>query len=284
MREYKAELWIDEYHRLAESPFYDPRYGRLSWVDILGGALHTLSGGERRTINLEEPIGAAVPLRDFDGFLVAGRKALWKVTADGREKIADLNGLYQPWQRCNDAKADPVGRLFFGSSAEDGSGEEGGNLYRYDQGRTAIVQPGTRIANGMAWSRDHTKFYFSDSNEHAVFVYDYDEKTGDISNRRVLFAVEDGVPDGLCIDAADRIWLAVWNGSRIECHDGASGACLAVVRVPALHTTSCCFVGPDYDTLFITSAGDGLEGETQGRLFTCRVDAVGLPPDYAVLG
>ena len=195
----------------------------------------------------------------------------------------DLSGCYESWQRCNDAKADPRGRVFFGSSAEDGTGEEGGDLYCYDRGGLAILQPDTRIANGMAWNRAHDRFYSSDSNEHAVFVYDYDEETGAISDRRVLFPVEDGVPDGLCIDAEDRIWLAVWNGSRVECRDGVTGALLAVVRVPALHTTSCCFCGKDLDTLFITSAGDGLEGETDGRLFTCRVDAVGLPPDLAVL-
>ena len=283
MREYTAQLFSETKHRLAESPFYDPRVDCLSWVDILGGKLYWRQAGEEHCFDAGEPIGAAVPLKDGDGFILAGRKALWRFVSGEKERVLDLSGCYEEWQRSNDAKADPRGRLFFGSSAEDGSGREGGDLYRYDQGGLAIVQPDTRISNGMAWNRAHNRFYFSDSLEHAVFVYDYDEATGEISNRSVLFDVEEGIPDGLCIDAEDRIWVAIWGGSRIECHDGVSGELLAVVRVPAEHTTSCCFCGEKMDTLFITTAGDGLDGPGDGRLYLCKVDEEGLPPDGVVL-
>ncbi len=282
MREFTAQLFSETKYRLAESPFYDPRSGRLSWVDILAGKVYWLENGETRCFDAGEPVGAAVPLKD-GGLMLAGRKALWRLADGRREMVLDLSGCYEDWQRCNDAKADPQGRLFFGSAAEDGSGQEGGDLYRYDRGGLAILQPGTRIANGMAWNRDHTRFFFSDSNEHAVFAYEYDEVDGTIADRRVLFPVENGVPDGMCIDAQDRLWLAVWGGSRVECRDSATGELLAVVRVPAEHTTSCCFCGPDLDTLFITSAGEGLEGPADGRLFTCKTDSAGLAPDLAVI-
>ena len=283
MREYTAQMMSDTKYRLAESPFYDSRYERLSWVDILAGKLYWLQGEEQHCFNAGEPIGAAIPLRDADGFVLAGQKALWRFANGDKKKILDLSGCYEPWQRCNDAKADPRGRLFFGSAAEDGSGQTGGDLYRYDQDGLAIMQPDTKISNGMAWNRAHTQFYFSDSLEHAVFVYDYDEEAGAITNRRVLFSVENGVPDGMCIDAGDRLWVAVWGGSRIECHDSKTGEMLAVVYVDAVHTTSCCFCGEKLDTLFITTAGDGLEGLGDGRLYTCKVDAIGLPPDKVVL-
>ena len=282
MREYTAALFSETKYRLAESPFYDPRFDRLSWVDILAGKVYWLQAGETRCFDAGEPIGAAVPARE-GGLFLAGQKHLWILENGEKKPVLDLSGCYESWQRCNDAKADPKGRVFFGSSAEDGTGEEGGDLYRYDRGSLAIVQPDTKIANGMAWNQAHTQFYFSDSTEHAVFAYDYDEETGEIANRRVLFTVEDGVPDGMCIDAGDRLWLAVWGGSRIECHDAATGEMLAVVHVPAEHTTSCCFFGEDYGTLFITTAGDGLEGPGDGRLYTCKVDAAGLAPDLAVI-
>ena len=283
MKEYGAVLFDTAKYRLAESPFYDPRHDRLSWVDILDGKVYRRENGAVSVHDFGEPVGAAVPLRDGNGFLVAGRKALWKLEDGVQTMVCDLSGTYRSWQRCNDAKADPRGRLFFGSSAEDFTGMEGGDLYRYDRGALTVLQPGTRIANGMAWSADRRTFWFSDSNEHAVFAYDYDEETGAVSGRRTLFPVTDGVPDGMCVDAADRLWLAVWDGSRVECRDGRTGELLAVVRVPALHTTSCCFVGPDYRRLFITTAGEGLTGEGDGRLYMCDVDETGLPPDYAAL-
>ena len=81
---------------------------------------------------------------------------------------------------------------------------------------------------------------------------------------------EDGVPDGMCIDEDDNLWLAVWGGNRIEKHDGRTGELLAVVEVDAKQTSSCCFTD-DGKKLLITSAGVGLDGESEGRLFVCAV-------------
>ncbi len=53
--------------------------------------------------------------------------------------------------------------------------------------------------------------------------------------------------------------------------------------MPAPHTTSVAFVGPDRDLLLITTATDQLsaaqldEYPLSGRLFTAHVGAVGLP-------
>lgn len=283
MKEYTAEPLFATQYQLAESPFWDVRYDRLSWVDIPEGKVYTLREGKISCHRFPEPIGAAVPLKARDGYLAAGKTWLWTLEEDRAEKLMSLENLYEEYRRSNDAKADPSGRVYFGSSTADDEHEPGGNLYRYDRGTVTCVQPDTRIANGMAWSADRKRFYFSDSLYHAVFVYDYDQATGDISGRRELFRVEDGVPDGLCIDDRDRLWLAVWGGSRVECRNGLTGALEAVVRVPARQTSSCCFFGKELDRLLITSAGVGLEGETEGRLYTCRVEARGLPADGAAL-
>lgn len=55
-----------------------------------------------------------------------------------------------------------------------------------------------------------------------------------------------------------------------------------VVHVDAEQVTSCCFFkdGPERNTLFITTAELGLNGQYDGCLFTCKVDANGLGPDY----
>ena len=283
MKEYHAQPLFPGQYSLAESPFYDPRYDRISWVDIPEGRLYTVADGKTACNEFGEPVCAAIPLKDADGSFVAGKSGLWVLEGETKRRIRNLDDIYEDYRRSNDAKADPFGRVYFGSCTADDAHEPGGALYRYDRGEIACVQENTRIANGMAWNRERTKFYFSDSLYHEVFVYDYDPRTGAVSGRRELCRVEDGVPDGLCIDGGDRIWLAVWGGNRIECRNGTTGALEAVVRVPARQTSSCCFFGRDLDRLLITSAGVGLQGDMEGRIFECRVDAEGLPPDCAAV-
>lgn len=283
VKEYTAKPIVFDKYLLGESPYYDPRCDRLSWVDIIAGKLYLKTGEKTECIDFGEPIGAAIPLKDEDGYLVAGKSALWKYSGGKKEEVLALGSVYESYQRSNDAKADPYGRVFLGSCTGDDDHGPSGDLYRFSDGKIVRVQEKTKIANGMAWNKARTKFFFSDSLEHGVLVYDYDEATGDISNRRKLFSVEDGVPDGMTIDSEDRLWLAVWDGSRIECHDPETGELLAIVRVPALHTTSCCFFRENKNTLFITSSGNDLTGEFDGCLFECKVDAKGADEPFAVI-
>lgn len=287
---YYAEIFDITKHELAESPYYDPRTGIYSWVDITKGQFWTLKDGRKHCFELGQRIGAAVPVKADSGYLLAATDGLYYYGDGKARRVLDLTGTYKSYQRSNDAKADPAGRLYFGCTADDGVHGPEGNLYMTyrpelysNNSKVTIVQPDTKIANGMAVSSDRKTFYFSDSVEHAVFKYDYDLETGLLSNRRVLFEIKDGVPDGLTIDSEDNLWVAVWGGARIEKRDGVTGDLLGEIKVPATNTTSCCFAGPELKTLFITSSGLDLNGEFDGCLFTCEVDATGVEPDYVVL-
>ena len=132
-------------------------------------------------------------------------------------------------------KADPKGRVWFGSSVDDGIHEASGNLFCLENGKVTVKQADTKISNGLAWSSDRKKFYFSDTLQYAVFEYDYDLETGAISNRKVLFKPEEGrgLTDGMCIDSEDNLWVAFWGGSRIEQRSTKNGSLLAFVNVPA---------------------------------------------------
>lgn len=281
MLEYYAKAIDNDKYSLGESPCYDPRYQRWSWVDITQNRLWTMQDGKKECFRFDQPIGAAVPLRDSDGFMLAAKDGLY-ILKDGKtECIVDLSDIYKPYWRSNDAKADGKGRLWFGASVGDDLHEAEGNLYCFDGQSVRCMQAGTKISNGMAWSSDRKHFYFSDSLEHAVFCYDYCEENGSISGRRVLFEVENGLPDGMCIDGNDDLWVAIWGGRRIEKHDPVTGELLALVNVPAEHVSSCCLVRESKETtLFITSSGDGLLGEYDGCVFNCCIDAPAVDPDY----
>jgi len=288
IKTYTAELFLKEKYTLGESPFYNARTKTLSWVDITEGKFFTLGADEtRRCFSYGQAIGSAVPTEKPGTYLIAGTDGLYLENADGTKPllIKNLSEYYKPWQRSNDVKADPEGRVWFGSSVDDGIHEASGNLFCLENGKVTVKQSDTKISNGLAWSSDRKKFYFSDSLQYAVFEYDYDLKTGKISNRRILFRMEEGrgITDGMCIDSEDNLWVAVWGGSRIEERSTKDGSLLAVVNVPAKNVTSCCFTGDKLDTLFITSAAAGQTGELDGCLFTCKVDVKGLECDYCKL-
>ncbi|MCR5744150.1 MAG: SMP-30/gluconolactonase/LRE family protein [Lachnospiraceae bacterium] len=281
MKTYNAEVFDSNRYKLAEGPYYDERFDRLSWVDILEGKLYTKSHSIKTTTNMDQMLGAAVPMENSEGFVCAAQDGLYMVNGSYKRQIVDLSEEFKAYRRANDAKADPSGRLWFGSIVWDDKHEQGGSLYMYDGKTVKCMQKETGLANGMAWSGDKKRFYFSDSAKHKVFVYDYDDATGDITNMRQLCHISVGVPDGMCIDADDNIWLAVWGGRRVEHRDGISGELLGVICVDAEQVSSCAFCGKNYDELIITSAGNGVSGQFDGCLFKCRVDAVGLAPHLA---
>ncbi|MCR5279868.1 MAG: SMP-30/gluconolactonase/LRE family protein [Lachnospiraceae bacterium] len=269
MKEYKAEVFDKEKNDLGEGPFYDGRFKRYSWVDISKGRLWTMIDGQKTCFELGQPLGSAIPMPDSDGFILAAMDGIYSYVNGKTECMLDLKPYFKPYWRCNDAKLDPRGRLFFGAYVNDDHPAEGA-LYCLDKGLVRILQPDTKISNGMAWSSDERCFFFSDSLEHAVFKYDYDVDTGDITNRRVLFTAENGITDGLCIDGDDNLWVAYWGGHRIEKRSGIDGRKLGEILLPAENVTSCA-IAEGGKSLFITTSGAGLDGEFDGCLFICDI-------------
>ncbi len=149
-------------------------------------------------------------------------------------------------------------------------------LARYEDGGLTWLDEDLTLSNGLAWSPDGGRLYSIDSEPGVVHVRDYPS-----GPRRDLFKVADGLPDGMCVDRDGNLWIAVWGRGRVECRT-PGGELLAVVEVDAPHTTSVAFAGPGLDVLVITSATAGLDPVpvNSGRLFTCRVNATGLPLPY----
>jgi sugar lactone lactonase YvrE len=179
--------------------------------------------------------------------------------------------------RTNDAKADPAGRLWFGTMARDMTTPRGA-LYRLDPGATAAarVVSGVTISNGLGWFGD--RMYYADTPTHRVDVFSYDAATGDVGDRRPFVDVPK--PDGLCVDAEGYVWVAVWGTGTLRRYtpDGGVDRELAV---PTPQVTSCAFVGPDYRTLIITT---GAEFDAHGKpgaglVYVERLDVAGRAAD-----
>ena len=187
--------------------------------------------------------------------------------------------------RMNDGACDPQGRFWAGTMAHEET-PGAGVLYRLElDGSCTTVLTGLTISNGIGWSPDGAVMYLSDSGDGSIDAFDFDATSGAISGRRAVARItEPGVaPDGLTVDDAGNIWVALWNGGAVRCY-APDGSLLDVLALPAERPTSCAFGGPDRATLFITTARQGLDAAAlarqpdAGRVF--RVDGLGVtgPP------
>lgn len=270
---------------LAESPVWDARRSLLHWVDIPAGAVLAgrLEGEQIREVGrwtIDETVGA-VALAEAGGLLVAGRHALHTLDPDGtwHRGPALITGA----RRFNDGACDPRGRYVVGSL--DLSGHGGGEqlLTQLGEDEFRVARSDVGLSNGIDWSLDGTTIYHVDSAARTVSRAAYDLDSGLAADWTTLFEVPDGTPDGLAVDAAGDLWLAVWGAGEVRRYTH-TGEPTYLVEVDAPLTSSLAFVGDELDTLVITTAREGLRRTElerfpeSGALFTCTVDARGRLP------
>lgn len=273
MKLYQASLFVKESYILAEGPAYDQTTGMLTWVDIKGCKLCRMAAdGTVRETQVGQYLGAAVPTENgtYVGVMTTG---LYEIGENSIRQFCRPKEL-QDFQRANDAKADLRGRLWFGTMPLFQSKNAYGDLYCYDGRICRRVLTGLGVPNGMDWSLDNKTMYFIDTAEKGVDAFDYDDRSGTISNRRRAFSV-DGLPDGMCIDREGMLWVALWGSGRVMRFDPSNGQALACVEVPAPNVSSCCFAGRDLDRLIITTSGEGHSDGVSGSLFCADVGVSG---------
>lgn len=79
--------------------------------------------------------------------------------------------------------------------------------------------------------------------------------TGELSGKRAFVRLgrEDGLPDGMTVDAEGNVWSALWFAGRVACYD-PSGRLRTTIPVPARQVASVMFGGRELDELYITSS------------------------------
>jgi sugar lactone lactonase YvrE len=287
MQVFTATVASDACYELGEGPLWDEARERVLWVDINAGTVHGghLEGGfvaADSEMHFEET--ACTVVCDAAGeLLVAGARRVYRVLGEGRAAVRASLVPEAKASRLNDGACDPAGRLLVGSMALDSRrGEE--CLYRLeDDGGVTVLDDDLTISNGLAWSPAGDVMYSVDTSPGVVWRRPYDPATGAYGERAEMIRLTSGGwPDGLCVDTDGNLWVAIWGGGEVRCYT-PSGERLATVSVPAPHTTSVAFAGPERDVLIITTATHELSAlqreqyPLSGRLFMAHVGAVGLP-------
>lgn len=258
---------------LGEGPTWDAAGGRVMWVDIKGRALHAYShrdGGRQswplpfRLCSLARPSPPWTPPPGIgtDTFIGCGDGGLMWLGLEG-ERVTAVPVVDPerdtPGNRFNDGKLGPDGRYWAGTM-DDGEQAASGQLYAFSHdGSYQVMDTGYRVTNGPAFSANGRILYHTDSARQEIYAFDL-AADGRLGPRRLLraFGPGEGYPDGMTVDVHGNLWVAMWDGSRLQRLD-PDGRDLGGVPMPAARCTSCVFV--EADVLYVTSASIGVEAQ-----------------------
>jgi len=252
-----VEVVADYGDLCGEGPLWDDKKQILYWTDIDGKKFYRYLWLARRHELVHEGFQVnGSSMQEAGGFVVTNSSGiwLWHPPAQPTLLASEVDG-----KDCvmNDCIADPEGRVYSGSYHYNPTGVAAPSyLFRIDRdGSVHVVDEGIQFSNGLAFSRDCSTLYFSDSVARCIYAYNWNRETGNLANRRVFVRVprEHGFPDGLTVDAEGFIWCAHWFGACITRYD-PDGKLERRVTLPAAQTSSLAFGGPDLDIIFVTSA------------------------------
>ena len=136
--------------------------------------------------------------------------------------------------------------------------------------------------NGIAFSPDESVLYVSNTRKlgerpdqywdgeikQNQFIQAYDvAAAGSLSNSRVfgsMASAEDGVPDGMKVDAEGRVYCTGSGGVWVFAPDGDH---IGIIRVPEI-PANCAFGGPDFKTMLFTA---------RTSVYSLRMTTAGAP-------
>jgi sugar lactone lactonase YvrE len=242
---------------LGEGIVWDARGQAFVWTDILASRLYRLVWGidTPTIIDLPERLGSFA-LTDDPAVIIAAFAsgfARYHLETGQCEWLARPE--LPPGVRFNDGRTDRLGHFVAGTMVEDADragGTDRGVLYRLeDDNSLSELHRGFHISNSLCWSPDGRSMYHADSPAQAITAYGYD--SAGARYQRVLASFDVGHPDGATVDAAGRIWVAMWGAGCVNVLDPA-GARLMTIPLGASQPTCPALGGPNLDILAVTSA------------------------------
>jgi sugar lactone lactonase YvrE len=295
----QAQLLLKIPCELGECVLYDDVQHSLLWTDILGKKFHKLSlhDNKHQSFDCPKMLGsfALLPADGPTGYLCAWQDGFQLYDIENGKALSDMsvgepvNPLGLP-TRLNDGRCDNAGRRFICGGYFGGVDNAEMTVFRVEyngDGNKLMHSPihgNVRVTNSICFSPDNKTMYFADSPTQIVHAFDYDNESGDISNKRLLHKAPVGVPDGSCVDSEGYLWNAVWRSgagsSMVNRIHPASGEIVYSVVMPdgTSQVTCCCFGGNDFDELYISTAAEDTDSTKEpnaGGIYVAKVGVKG---------
>ena len=185
---------------------------------------------------------------------------------------------------CNDMVVDREGRAYVGNFGFDLHANEkpcGTTLVMVaPDGSARIVAEELMFPNGSVITPDGKTLIVGESFGRQLTAFDL-AADGSLKNRRVWAELDKSVPDGICLDAENAIWVACPTASEvIRVKQGGEVTERIKVDTDAF---ACMLGGPDGRTLFVATAANSdpekCRADRTGRIEMTQVEVprAGLP-------
>lgn len=276
---------------LGEGPLWHAASGSVYFVDIRARRIHRCAadGSAHQAWDAPGAPGFIVPAHG-GGFVCALEEGLYRFC----ERSGEFSRLLSveaalPGNRFNDGYVDRQGGLWFGSM-DNAETHATGSLYHLDRlGQLSTADSGYVITNGPAMSPDGATLYHADTLARTLYAFDVGPGAALGEWRHFVTIDGGGYPDGMAVDCAGCVWIALFGGGRIERYC-ASGVLIGSVSLPVSNVTKLAFGGNDLCTVFVTTAWKGLSTTQRAReplagaLFAFASDTPGLAPHDFLVG
>jgi D-xylonolactonase len=254
----KLEIIADDKNLCGEAPTWDAAHNRVLWVDAGSNLVFQLdlSSNTKSIINRDLMV-IGIVLDRSGSLMFCGTTGLhlWSNTGGYRTLLVEHAGEELSF---NDMTADSHGRIYAGTKHWTEKMEKFGRLYRIDpDGSVHVMDDGIELSNGLGFSPDNRTLYYADSTARKIYAYGADPATGALSHKRTFVQIpsDEGLPDGLTVDADGFVWSAQWYGGQVVRYD-LDGKVERRIKLPVAQVSSVTFGGGNLQDLYITSAAD----------------------------
>jgi len=258
--EYHIEKVASPNAVVGEGPVWNHEEQRIYWTDIYEGKLFKYNPENKTNKQIHNGVQVGGFRFNESGGLILGTWEgihLWRsdedfeVIKEGKIKGTKIN------IRVNDAISGPDGSFYCGTDATNWTNDI---VFRINPDLSIeVIDEGVKLCNGMGFSPDESIFYSTDSLRKAIYQWDYNKNTKNISNKRTFVKLNNediGIVDGMTVDSEGFVWSAIWFSSKVMRFD-PDGKLEREISFPATQTSCPTFGGKDLNELYVTTANSG---------------------------
>ncbi|MBS1304300.1 SMP-30/gluconolactonase/LRE family protein [Loktanella sp. SALINAS62] len=274
-------IFDDTHCELGEGPLWHPERQQLFWFDIMSKSLHT----KGQSWTFPDYVSAAGWI-DRDTLLVASARALHRFEIDtGADYIVTELEPDSAHTRSNDGRADPMGGFWIGTMGIQAE-PHAGKIWRFWKGELRCLFADITISNAICFAPDGRTAYFCDTPTQKIMsvALDADGWPAGDPHLHIDLSETDFRPDGAVVDAAGNLFSAQWGAGRVAVYD-PQGDFIEAFQVPGRNSSCPAFGGPDRQTLFVTTARQGLDtpDDDQGRTYAIDTGYTGQKEHRVIL-
>ena len=254
MNNYLIDIIFFDNSELLESCEIDNQNNLLYFVSIYKKLVYCLeiNTGQINSMQTKGPVGC-VRVLGYKKLIVAETNGIYEFDFRTLSSIKLNDFVKEDGVRFNDGILDSKGRFLIGTMGYPEIIPNKGKLYAYCEGKYIKLLDDITISNGIAFTADNKTMFYIDTPTKKVVKFNYDLNNGAISNKTDFIEFDtESVPDGMCIDSKQHLFIAEWGGSCISKWDSKNGNLLERYKLPVSNITSCAI--DIQDNIYITTA------------------------------